>query len=171
MVFFLCAGSLRAFDCLHLGTHILPLILDGLLPKPQYAFICQLSELLRRLMVPTVSDRYLDSLEVCTRACFVFLIWLQEDIVKWLARAESFLPPSEGSLVFHSFMHVVEDMRRFGPCRGYWMYLFERYTVFFFAADCVALASCSCPWSFVPLSLCRCVASRCALSLSFQTVC
>lgn len=50
-------------------------------------------------------------------------------VIEWACRAEKLFPITELSLVLHSLLHVVEDIRRFGPVSGFRMFGFERYVL------------------------------------------
>lgn len=95
-------------------------VLRDILPsESRMEIIYDMMDILKELASYTVHDQ--------------LYIKLEKLLTKCLTNWEKEMPLTEQDIVIHLLIHMIPQMKNYGPCRGYWMFPYERF--FKFACD------------------------------------
>ncbi|XP_078167221.1 uncharacterized protein LOC144561984 [Carex rostrata] len=103
----------KSHDCHVLMTHMIPVAIRGILPKPVRQAITKLCFFFNAINSKVIDPLKLDS--------------LQKEVVVTLCHLEMYFPPSFFDVMVHLVVHLVREIKICGPVFLRYMYPFERF--------------------------------------------
>ncbi|XP_078161105.1 uncharacterized protein LOC144557158 [Carex rostrata] len=103
----------KSHDCHVLMTHMIPVAIRGILPKPVRQAITKLC-----FFFNAINSKVIDPLKLDA---------LQKEVVVTLCHLEMYFPPSFFDVMVHLVVHIVREIKICGPVFLRYMYPFERF--------------------------------------------
>ena len=105
--------GMKSHDCHMMMQVFLPIAIRGLLSKHVRHAILKLCLFFAKIFSKVLDPKELDS--------------LQEEIVLTLCKCEMYFPPSLFDIMVHLVLHLVREVKEYGPIFLHWMYPYKRY--------------------------------------------